>query len=273
MDFLNYVQILQELQKHKKSFVQVTVVDIKGSNPSPLGSKMIVTEEGIFAGTVGGGKIEKVALDTATTLIKEKLPYSKILHTWNLQRDLGMSCGGEMKLFFELEQSKDFRSWTLVIFGADHVAQALVRILLTLDCQIYVIDPRLEWINKLPSSPKLQSLNGQNLEHCLLSLPKHSFIAIMTQGHATDLPILKTIFAQNFSFPYIGVIGSNQKSKKIKSELRSLGISPENCQKIHCPMGLNFGQNTPAEIALSMAAEMIQIRDDFWPSSIEKDDL
>jgi xanthine dehydrogenase accessory factor len=83
----------------------------------------------------------------------------------------------------------------------------------------------------------------------------------MTMGHAHDVPILAEIAKHAPDCPYVGVIGSDIKGKRIRNDLKELGISPEFINKLRVPMGLPLGTNHPYEIAISIAAELIQVRD------------
>lgn len=82
----------------------------------------------------------------------------------------------------------------------------------------------------------------------------------MTMGHATDLPVLVEAL-QNHDFPYLGVIGSNAKARQLQKGLADAGLSLELQSRFHCPIGLDLGSNHPWEIAVSVAAQLIQVRD------------
>ncbi|MBN00047.1 MAG: hypothetical protein CMJ77_13050 [Planctomycetaceae bacterium] len=83
----------------------------------------------------------------------------------------------------------------------------------------------------------------------------------MTMGHRTDRPILERIFKQGRRFSFLGVIGSHSKRKVLLRELQKAGIDDETASRIECPIGLPLGNNQPAEIAISIAAQLIQVRD------------
>src|SRR5215470_8329574 len=152
-----FVEKLAELSAAGRPFASVTLVQTVGSTPSDTGTKMLVDPSGLIFGTVGGGKVESKAIGHAQHLLDAAGNGSQTceLIEWNLQRDVGMTCGGVVKLLFE---AYNFRDWRIVLFGAGHVAQALVRLLLLLECRVVCIDPREEWIAKLPSSPKLRAV-------------------------------------------------------------------------------------------------------------------
>ena len=96
------------------------MVEAQGSTPQDAGTKMLVDESGLAHGTVGGGKVEHRAIEYAQQMLGDDSRNREIVD-WNLQRDIGMTCGGLVKLFFEVFNRDD---WHIVIFGAGHVSQA-----------------------------------------------------------------------------------------------------------------------------------------------------
>ena len=247
-----------ELTEARKKFVTVTLVDGRGSVPQETGAKMLVDPDGLVSGTVGGGKIENQALQYAQKMLLEnsELP-SRGMVTWNLQRDIGMTCGGEVSLFFESYFNK---TWNIAVFGAGHVAQALVRTLLTLDCNIYCIDSRAKWIEKLPKHVSLKAICREDMASEVATLPENCSIVSMTQGHSTDVPVLKEVFSVD-KFAFVGVIGSAVKAARIRKELLELNVPSEKLDRLRCPVGLDIGNNTPAEIAISIAAQLLSVRE------------
>jgi len=91
-------------------------------------------------------------------------------------------------------------------------------------------------------------------------LPAGTFYVCMSQGHATDLPIVRQILNRNQA-AFIGVIGSEPKARTLRGVLLKEGFTDDAVNKIHCPVGLPIGSNAPAEIAVSIAAQLLQTRD------------
>lgn len=254
-NFESFSHEFLELKKHRKDFVVVTISNTRGSAPQDLGARMIVTREGLHFGTIGGGKVENHCLEFASNLLGSNV--TKIAKTWNLQKDIGMTCGGEVSFLFENESSAS--TWDIAIFGAGHVSQQLTRTLLNLNCKLTVIDNRLEWLEKLPKHSKLRTIHNLNMEKEVKNLSDHTFVASMTMGHAKDVPILKEALKRNF--PFLGVIGSLSKRNAMTKELIEMGVCASDCEKFTCPIGEPIGTNDPAEIAISITAQLLKFRD------------
>ena len=252
-----FVEKLAELDQSGEPFVAVTMIDAVGSTPQDAGSKMLVDGNGLAFGTVGGGRVEKKSIDLALQLLSKRGPSTKFVE-WNLQTDVGMTCGGVVRLYFE---TFNLHQWHVVIFGAGHVAQALVRGLLQLDCRVTCIDGRQEWLDRLPISNQLTKCFAKDSTTCVGNLADSDFILCMTMGHVTDRPILEQIFRDERHFPYVGVIGSRAKRKVLIRELTAAGISTDRAEQFECPIGLAVGNNQPNEIAISIMAQLLQRRD------------
>lgn len=249
----SHIQRYTELATAGQPFVAVTLVDAHGSTPQDAGSKMIVTPCGLEHGTVGGGRIEAKAIDAALALMAER-GRTKFVD-WNLKADVGMTCGGRVRLYFE---SVNVNVWPIVIFGAGHVTQALAKLLDDLPCAVTCIDPRAEWLARLPESTATRCVEDPAEE--VAGLPDEAFVLCMTQGHRSDFPVLQRIFELGRTFPFLGVIGSAAKAAVLRRELRDVGIA-DDAIDFCCPVGLPIGSNHPAEIAVSIAAQLLEVRD------------
>ena len=253
-------ELLIALRRDAVGCVLVTLVEALGSTPQDAGAKMIVTASGRQAGTVGGGRVEAQAIAYAQTMLGNGRDAAiPRLVNWSLKGDVGMTCGGSVKLYFEPYPGVD-AAWPIVIFGAGHIAQSVVRVLLPLDCSVTIIDSRTEWLEQLPAAKNLRAVRHDSPADLVPTLPAHAFILCMTKGHTTDRPILKRALLER-DFPFIGVIGSDAKAAVLRRELIAEGTPAERAAQFHCPVGLNFGSNHPAEIALSIAAQLLTERD------------
>ncbi|HET7712244.1 MAG TPA: xanthine dehydrogenase accessory protein XdhC [Thermoanaerobaculia bacterium] len=253
-----YLEALNELLAAGLPVVSVTIVDTSGSAPQDRGAKMIVAGDGLRYGTVGGGKVEAKAIGEAQRMLSGEIAEATQFVQWNLSKDVGMTCGGIVRLFFE---SYNTARWNVVVFGAGHVAQALVTLLSNLDCHVTCFDPREEWIRRLPSAPRVHAVVSEDMRSEVAGIPNDAFVVLMTMGHSTDLPILTEILRTR-SFPYLGVIGSHSKAIVLRRDLAAAGLSEESQHAFHCPIGLDLGSNHPYEIAISIVGQMIQQRDE-----------
>lgn len=188
-----------ELNEKGESFVMVTMTGARGSSPQDPGAKILVTKKGLYAGTVGGGKVEMASIKKAQEILESHSQLAPELVTWNLQKDIGMSCGGEVSFLFEHFM---FTHWPIVIFGAGHVAQALTRVLSKLNCHVTCVDSREDWIAKLEG---VNTLHHPTPKDTVSSFNPKSFFMCMTMGHAHDVPILFEISKHAPDCPYVGV--------------------------------------------------------------------
>lgn len=256
-----FYEQLVALERAGTAFVLVTLVEALGSTPQDTGAKMLVTAAGGLAGTVGGGRVEARALQLAQELLAETGPTRNRPRfvQWTLKGDVGMTCGGAVKLYFEPHPAGR-AAWTIAVFGAGHVAQALIPVLLPLPCALWCFDSRAEWLGRLPRASNLQTRQLETLSPAIDTLPADAFVLCMTQGHQTDRPILHRALTTR-NFPFLGVIGSDAKAAILRRELIAEGVAPDRAAQFHCPVGLDFGTNHPHEIALSIAAQLLAVRD------------
>jgi xanthine dehydrogenase accessory factor len=250
-------EVIESQRRQGEPIVVATVAAGRGSVPGETGAKAVVSGAGLIAGTLGGGKIEARALAEAATVLAGGP--ACVMRTWNLQRDIGMTCGGEMTLLFE--RISPGQEWHIVIFGAGHVAQALVRLLATLRCRIDVVDERPEWLARLPEAENIARHRVAAFEDGVSLVGGGSFVLSISKGHATDRPVLREVLRRHPEIPYLGVIGSAAKRAVLRRELAEDAIPEDLLDKIICPLGLAVGGNDPAEIAVSIAAQLLQRRD------------
>ena len=270
---LAFYQKVEDLIAAGLPFVTVTVVDTTGSVPQDAGAKMIVDGGGRLFGTVGGGKVENQAIKEGQALLAEFASAKANAGNrtrfcdWNLQKDVGMTCGGSVRLFFEVQ---NMTGWSIVIFGSGHCSLALVALLSRLDCAVTCVDHRSEWLDKMVTSPRVKKmLVGQYLDY-VDQIPPNSSVLLMTMGHSSDKPILLAIlklYSQGLKpFPYLGVIGSKAKAHKLHQDVVEAGL--EDKYPFYCPIGLAIGSNDPQEIAISIAAQLIEERDKYYAQEI-----
>ena len=254
---MSFYEQLVTLEGKGKPFVLVTLVEAVGSTPQDAAAKMLVTAEGLHCGTVGGGKVEAAALKLAAEVLAKADAKPRFV-SWTLKGDVGMTCGGSVKFYFEPHFGPG--PWSIAVFGAGHIAQALIPVLLPLPARITCADSRTEWLERLPKASNLEAIHTETPEDIVPKLPGDTFLVVMTMGHATDRPILRRALTER-NFPFIGVIGSDAKAAILRRELVAEGVPSELAARFRCPVGLDFGTNHPHEIALSIAAQLVSERD------------
>lgn len=248
---------LVALENEGVPFVLVTLVEAVGSTPQDAAAKMLVTASGLHSGTVGGGRVEAAALKLASEVLARGDAKPQFV-SWTLKGDVGMTCGGSVKFYFEPHHGSG--PWNIAVFGAGHVSQALLPVLAPLPCRITVVDSRPEWLERLPRWPNIRPIQTERPEEVVPTLQDGTFLLVMTMGHATDRPILRRALNER-SFPFIGVIGSDAKAEILRRDLVADGVPAAKASAFHCPVGLAFGTNHPHEIAISIAAQLISERD------------
>ncbi|MCX7143727.1 MAG: XdhC family protein, partial [Proteobacteria bacterium] len=193
------------------------------------------TGKGLVHGTVGGGTLEATCQKRALELLDGDKVANTDFRRYNLQKDLGMTCGGELALFFEVHRQE--LTWNIVIFGAGHVAQTLCRFLVELDCHVVCVDTRAEWLERLPRSDKLEACRVGNYCDGIDRIAPGADVILMTMGHGSDMPILKAIEQRKMTISHLGVIGSDAKSGIVRRQLAAEGLPREFIDRIVCPRG------------------------------------
>jgi xanthine dehydrogenase accessory factor len=229
-----------------------TVINTKGSAPRKVGAKMIVYEDGCIKGTIGGGDLEKKVIDEAVGVINK---HEASIFKHDLLHQHSMCCGGMVEIFIE----PIVKTKRLFIFGAGHTGQALAKFANDSGFEVFLIDDRKEYIDEC----NVEGINKMNLEHlaALQALPfdKNTYIVITTYSHQIDRDILAYCVKKGWA--YLGMIGSKRKVLMTKKMFIDSKIgSEEDLDKIHMPIGVDINAETPEEIAVSILAELISIK-------------
>jgi len=248
--------ILRKL-KEGHAAVLATVVSSRGSAPAAPGKKMAFASDGATAGTVGGGALEARVIDEAGEILEEKK--SRLLH-FKLDdtdaSDLGMICGGEQDVFLDFISSRR----RLVIFGGGHVGLALARVAAAIDFPVLIVDDRSEFIDpdRFPPLTELVNLSFEEDDWTSLAIDTDTYLVIITRGHRFDRICLERALVT--SAPYIGMIGSRSKVDGTIAALEKKGLTIRQDPRIYSPIGLDLGDKSPQEIAISIMAEIIKVK-------------
>jgi xanthine dehydrogenase accessory factor len=254
----NLLREIERLRQEGTAFCVATIVDARGSIPQIVGASAIFTREGLAHGTVGGGRLEVMCLERSRELLEGGATIRTRFERCNLQRDVGMTCGGEVALYFEVHRRE--LDWNIAIFGAGHVAQALCRFLAELDCRVICIDTRDEWLGRLPRGDRLEACRVADYLDGIDRIVPGADVLVMTMGHNADVPILKAIAARGVDIAHLGLIGSDAKSRIVRRQLGEAGVPTAFIDRIVCPLGEKLGNNTPAEIAVGIVSQLLKLR-------------
>lgn len=247
----DWISKLNELRNSGQLMVLVTVTKTEGSTPREIGAKMLVLANGSFFGTIGGGGVEKMALEEARKCLDEGI--SRTFEIALTEKNK-MLCYGKMELYMDVI----FNNPQVYIFGAGHVGQALSRVLAETPFVIHLVDEREEWIGS-DRIPGTVNRHGKSFAQFIESTGwngENTYVAIMTHSAEIDQEILSLVLKKpNY---YLGLVGSENKWKKIRSNLVQAGFSEDELLKVRCPVGLKLGGKSPQEIAISIAAEILK---------------
>jgi xanthine dehydrogenase accessory factor len=234
--------------------VLCVLVQTKGSTPRQSGSKMLVFPDGRISGTIGGGELEHRVVQEALQALEDGKP--RLLSykmTDPEQGDPGV-CGGQLEVYLEpiLPQK------TVVVVGTGHVGKAVARLAKWLGFHLIVTDDRPEFA--VPEViPDADAYHTGTMAELIDSYQIHNqtHFVLTTRGVDVDTEGLPLIL--NTSAAYIGVIGSRRRWETTKKQLLEAGISTDQIDRIHSPIGLELNAETPEEIAVSIMAQIIML--------------
>ncbi|MHB8278295.1 MAG: XdhC family protein [Candidatus Humimicrobiaceae bacterium] len=249
-----YQEIINVISRGERAAL-ATIIIANGSVPREVGAKMLIREDGSFIGTVGGGGAELNTIDTALEVIRQGKP--RLLHfdMSGKGEKASMICGGQLDVLIEPILPVE----TLYLFGAGHISVITARIAKMMSFRIVVIDPRPDYNNKdrFPDA-ELHIVNEYKDAFPKLTIKSDSYIVIFTTGHVFDEICLN--FAVGTDARYIGMIGSKKKVADVKERLLKKGISQKRLEQVYSPIGIEIGAQTPAEIAISIFAEIVKVK-------------
>lgn len=243
-------QKINELIEKGENFAVATIVRTRGSTPRGPGAKMIVLQDGSTFGSIGGDCAEAgVVAETLEVLKEGKSRMVSMSLKEEEKGGVGMRCGGEIEVSIEVVQP----SSRLIITGSGPIAVKLAELGQRVGFSVTVVDP----FAKEEKFPERVNIIAKPVEQGLheVEITPQTFIAIVTR-HKYDEPALKA--AINSEAAYIGMMGSRDRVKAVFETLRKEGISEEKFSRVHAPIGLEIGAETPDEIAVSIIAELIK---------------
>lgn len=249
----SWVEAVSELEASGENYVLVTVLEALGSTPRDSGTKMVVSNNNIYA-TIGGGNLEFKVIEQARALIEQGKTCQKI-EKFQLGPSLGQCCGGDATIMFEMFSADNLQ---LDIYGAGHISQALILVLAQLPIRIRWIDSRRDiFPEKLPAN--VRKIINEDPTELVNSAPKNSAFLILTHSHQLDFELCQAIIKRGDAL-WLGVIGSNTKRKKFQHRLAHREFTAAQIQQMICPVGLSqVPGKLPMEVAVSIAGQLIEL--------------
>ncbi len=241
---------LTDLDGRAEPHVLVTVIETVGSTPREAGAKMVVTADA-FCGSIGGGELECEAQATARRLLAEGAT-APVVEKVLLGADRNQCCGGGATLLFEPFAAP---AVTVALFGAGHVAAALVRVLEGTAVRVIWVDERPD---VFPPAARAVIRRTDDPAAEAATLPAGARALVMTHSHDRDFEILAALLRRD-DLGRLGLIGSATKWARFRKRLLAAGLPPDRVAAVACPVGLpGIGGKRPAEIAIAVAADLLK---------------
>ena len=270
-------EVLAETERSLQSYGRVVLCQIvraEGSTPGKMGWKLLARPDGSFVGNLGGGAFE--ALVQADALAKLRagggVSTSEIKRYYLTEEatrgePTGMVCGGMAEVFLEVMVAAP----VLVICGGGPVGQALARAASLAGFECRVADDRAEFRDpeRFPAGVRFAAVDpaygeiiGENTGEDLLAPVRNRelYVAVVTRCWETDTAALAAVLREiPQGLRYLGLMGSRRKLSRVREELAARGFDLSGV-RLHAPIGLPIGGDSPGEIAISILAEVIGTR-------------
>ena len=245
-----------------------TVVDTSRSVPRRAGATMLVFRDGSIAGTVGGGEMEaRVVAEAVAALADGRCRLLSYRLVDPGRGDPGV-CGGDVRIFVEPHMPKP----TVIVMGYGHVGRAVAQLAGWLGFRVVATDDRpvidANADDAEPSDATDAEVAGAALDELVIgtvddllagrTLDQDTAVVLVTRNVDVDAAALPALLSTDAG--YVGVMGSERRWNTTRARLESEGVAPEALDRVHAPIGIEVGAETPEEIALSIMAEVVAHR-------------
>ena len=249
---MGFIDQLNTAHSSGKAFAAAVITAAEGTTPRHPGTKMIIYEDGTLAGTIGGGEIELSVIRDAYACLSSREP---LLKTYPVVQSDGIQSGSET-IYIE----PSFPPAHLILCGAGHVAGKLIAPAKSVGFRVTVIDIRDEAMIRERAAAADEFILASGWAEGLARIPENEnhYLIACAFNFEQDEEILYHIVRRKSA--YIGMLASRYKKETIYNHLQERGVPGELLQKVHAPIGLSIGAETPEEIALSIAAELVKIK-------------
>ena len=231
--------------------VLATVIE-PGSSKLQVGSKLLVEVEGNTIGTLGNQTIDKLASKKANEILKNH--NAKTFYFKDNQLDERLSAEAA-SIYIEAIESKP----VFIVVGAGHIGQCLTKLAAMLRFHVVAIDDRADFANH-ENLPDANEIICEDFEKALNSYPldSNTSVVMVTRGHKQDELSLRCCLERGAG--YIGMIGSKRRTTAVLEHLHNEGFSLKELAKVRTPIGIDLGGEAPEEIALSIMAEVVMLK-------------
>lgn len=252
MTDLDIYEELVRLTRAGTPFALATVIASSGSSPRKPGAKMLVRDDGTAVGTVGGGRVEAETIQATLAAMASGVPSTL---SFQLTEEHGFVCGGALQIYVE----PHCNSRRLVMFGGGHVGKAVTELAAGCGFHVTVVDERPEMASRA-AHPAAADVICAEVDNAIpaLTVTEETAIVIATTGHETDFKAVRGALRTQAGF--IGLLGSRRKREVLLQTLEREGFSAEDRARVVTPVGLPIGAETPAEIAVSIVAQLVKER-------------
>ena len=232
-----------------------TVIESNGSTPRHAGCKMLVFPDKHIIGTVGGGETENRVIHEALAALTDGKTRLLTISLVDPSRGDAGVCGGQVKVFVEPMGNEPL----VLVVGGGHVGKAVAHLARWIGFRVAVADDRPEFCTP-EANPDAQAFYPLPMLEIpqVLNITPQTYIVLTTRGTDGDIAGLPGLLETKAA--YIGVIGSRRRWTMTRNALLAAGISEEKLNRVHSPIGLELNAETPEEIAVSILAEIIKIR-------------
>lgn len=265
MENYDFASKIHEMSTKGESFVVATVVKTEGSSLAKPGFKVVVYNDNIIYGTLGGACPESVILDEARKVLESGMPKNIRIHLEDAGKGIEAMisrqvedeifvetfCGGTIDVF--LEPFKPFERLILIGQGGrDEVEEYLVLLGKKLDFRVTVID-HAPMLNEKPD----ELISNLDFDLKSYKFTNDDFVVVLTKGER-DIEALEAVSKGNAA--YIGLMASRKRAAHDFGILKDKGISQKFLDSIDTPIGVDIGAITPFEIAISIASQITKMR-------------
>jgi xanthine dehydrogenase accessory factor len=247
------LRALLDARERRERCALVTIASSRGSVPREAGAKMLVHADQRLVGTIGGGKFEALVAAEAIAALAAKTPLLKTypLHECDVA-SFGAICGGEATVFIEPQILGE----AIYLVGAGHCSRALARVAQDCGWHVTVVDDRAELLADFPAQQNIATPAPEFIAN--RTWQRDEALVLISRNHELDREALHAA-VRTGGMGYLGMMGSRRKVRQVFDALIERGVPAEKLESVFSPIGLDVGAESPAEIAVSIMAEVLAV--------------